>query len=69
MSVWHTDNAPKATRETILSGFFFFALYEIEVRWGVNTLNAELNPICYLLALLTHNFFHVSRIYIWSAYS
>ena len=35
--------------------------------WGtsvfINTLNAELNPICYLLALLgAHHFLHVSRI-------
>jgi len=28
----------------------------------VNLLNAELNPICYLLALLAHHFLHVSRI-------
>ena len=49
----------------------------------INPLNAELNPICYLLALLAHHFLHVSRIrvksltirllmsyiYIWSAYS
>ena len=48
-----------------------------------NPLNAELNPICYLLALLAHHFLHVSRIrvksltlrllmsyiYIWSTYS
>ena len=48
-----------------------------------NPLNAELNPICYLLALLAHYFLHVSGIrvksltlrllmsyiYIWSAYS
>jgi len=48
-----------------------------------NPLNPELNPICYLLALLAHHFLHVSRIrvksltirllmsyiYIWSAYS
>ena len=48
-----------------------------------NPLNAELNPICYLLALIAHHFLHVSRIkvksltlrllmsyiYIWSAYS
>jgi len=27
-----------------------------------NTLNAELNPISYLLALLAHHFLHVSRI-------
>ena len=50
----------------------------------INPLNPELNPICYLLALLrAHHFFHVSRIrvklltfrllmsyiYIWSTYS
>ena len=29
----------------------------------INTLNAELNPICYLVALLgVHHFLHVSRI-------
>jgi len=27
-----------------------------------NPLNAELNPICYLLTLLAHHFLHVSRI-------
>ena len=27
-----------------------------------NSLKAELNPICYLLALLAHHFLHVSRI-------
>ena len=27
-----------------------------------NPLNTELNPICYLLALLAHHFLHVSRI-------
>jgi transposase len=27
-----------------------------------NTLSPELNPICYLLALLTQDFLHVSRI-------
>ena len=31
--------------------------------WFINPLNAELNPICYLLALLgAHHFLHVSRI-------
>ena len=29
---------------------------------SLNPLNAELNTICYLLALLAHNFLHVSRI-------
>ena len=28
----------------------------------INPLNPELNPICYLLALLSHYFLHVSRI-------
>ena len=28
----------------------------------INTLNAELNPICYLLALLAHHFLPVSKI-------
>ena len=31
-------------------------------QWQVNPLNPELNPICYLLALLAHHFLHVSRI-------
>jgi hypothetical protein len=49
----------------------------------INPLSSELNPICYLLALLAHEFLHVSRIrvksltfrllmlyiYIWSTYS
>jgi len=30
--------------------------------WVFNTLNPELNSICYLLALLAHHFLHVSRI-------
>ena len=30
--------------------------------FGLNPLDAELNPICYLLALLAHHFLHVSRI-------
>jgi hypothetical protein len=30
--------------------------------WGFNPLNAELNPICHLLALLAHHIFHVSKI-------
>jgi len=34
------------------------------LRWedNINPLNAELNPICYLLAILAHHFLHVSRI-------
>jgi len=29
---------------------------------STNTLNAELNPFCYLLALIAHHFLHVTRI-------
>ena len=56
-------------------------------RWedNINPLKPELNPICYLLALLAHHFLHVTRIrvklltfrllmsyiyiYIWSTHS
>ena len=52
------------------------------VAFMLNTLKADINPICYLLALLAHHFLHVSRIrvksltlrllmsyiYIWHAY-
>ena len=31
-------------------------------RHSINPLKPELNPICYLLALLAHHFLHVSRI-------
>jgi len=34
--------------------------------YSINTLNPELNPICYLLALLAHHFLHVSRIMVKS---
>jgi hypothetical protein len=29
--------------------------------WFINPLSSELDPICYLLALLAHDFLHVSR--------
>ena len=36
---------------------------DISVYTVINPLNSELNPICYLLALLeAHHFLHVSRI-------
>jgi len=35
----------------------------IRLRKGINTLNAELNPICHLLRVLgAHHILHVSRI-------
>ena len=42
----------------------YMALVEvlfIECR-HINPLKPELNPICYLLALLAHHFLHISRI-------
>ena len=40
-----------------LFSFIFHGIYDF------NPLNPELNPICYLLALLgAHHFFHVSRV-------
>ena len=33
---------------------------------ALNPLNPELNPICYLLALLAHHFLHISRIMVKS---
>ena len=39
--------------------------YAKSIHWFcalLNPLNPELNPICYLLTLLAHNFLHVSRI-------
>jgi len=36
-------------------------LFQLQI-YKVNPLNPELNPICYLLALLAHHFLHVSRI-------
>ena len=34
-------------------------LYAISGTANINPLSAELNPICYLLALLAHHFLHV----------
>ena len=40
-----------------------FAHDQVEGANDINPLSAELNPICYLLALLgVHHFLHVSRI-------
>ena len=42
---------------------FVQRLHVTPIRTGnFNPLNPELNPICYLLALLAHHFLHVSRI-------
>jgi len=56
-------------------------ILHVNLHQDINPLNPELNPICNLLALLSHHFLHVSRIrvksltlrllmsYIWSTYS
>ena len=65
-----------------LSFFLSFLVWPFLLT-NINLLNTELNPICYLLALLAHHFLHVSRIrvksltlrllmsyiYMWSTYS
>ena len=56
---------------TLFYGLFFFTFRTCVLlpymryasKWLINHLNAELNPICCLLALLgAHHFLHVSRI-------
>ena len=44
------------------SSRFYYAVVASNYVFMFNPLNAELNPICYLLALLAHHFLHVSRI-------
>jgi hypothetical protein len=34
---------------------------------GINPLNAKLNPICHLLALLVHHILHISRMRVKTA--
>jgi len=69
----------------ILLSYILLLYFVLGVYWFycINPLKPELNPICYLLALLTHHFLHVSRIsvksltfrrlmsyiYIWSTHS
>ena len=42
--------------------WWMFYIKEVNSKSLINPLNPELNPICYLLALLAHHFLHVSRI-------
>jgi hypothetical protein len=49
------------TKEEAL--MFMLTIVRTSISDGLNHLNAELNPICHLLALLgVHHFLHVSRI-------
>ena len=49
---------PHKTHRIVSIGGIFKKLYKIIF----NPLNSELNPICYLLALLAHHLLHFSRI-------
>jgi hypothetical protein len=50
-------------RPSVSSGLDFVFHLNSLVYTHINPLNAELNPICHLLALLgAHHIFHVSRI-------
>ena len=74
MNTW----APQKLKNVVAASFRMTRILQV-----FNPLNAELNPICHLLALLGVHFLHVSRIrvksltlrllmsymYIWSTYS
>ena len=56
-------SVPKAITALMACCFVICVLYSEELFVLLNTLNAELNPICHLLALLgAHHFLHFSRI-------
>jgi len=55
-TVWFLSICAHETTLLQMDGFAFFIFVT-----AINPLNAELNPICYLLALLAHHFLHVSR--------
>ena len=60
---WHRrDSNIKMDFNTLRTGSFKLFRPVSGVFNNFNPLNAELNPICYLLALLAHQFLHVSRI-------
>ena len=47
----------------IINSIYIYSIFQSFSRKSINPLKPELNPICYLLALLgAHNFLHVSRI-------
>ena len=67
---YSTMHGPLNVRYSTMHGplnvtFLSMALYDtihVAVIGIFNPLSAELNPVCYLLALLAHHFLHVSRI-------
>jgi len=62
--IWHCTHTSESTNvNTMRTGSFkLFKRPLPGVFSNFNPLNAELNPICYFLALLAHHFLHVSRI-------
>jgi len=46
----------------IIYRFLYLQVCNMNQSSSINPLSPELNPICYLLALLAHHFLHVSRI-------
>ena len=59
--LWLATGAPRCKSDTS-DRLKKLMLLKLGVFNNFNPLNAELNPICYLLALLAHHFLHVSRI-------
>jgi len=50
-------------KNTDLEGELFWWYNDTDINHIINPLNAELNPICHLLALLgTHHILHISGI-------
>jgi len=69
-----SDNKKKQTLNSLLTSYSLYSIIDFPARTNnttsttidnifINPLKPELNPICYLLALLgAHHFLHVSRI-------
>ena len=62
-AVWGGTNPYDATSQKTITSTFISLRYSVSFHnfFTFNPLNPELNPICYLLALLAHHFLHVSR--------
>ena len=57
--VYNSERENVGTVEVDIYNIIYNKIY---IHVFLNPLNPELNPICYLLALLAHYFLHVSRI-------
>ena len=61
-TMWTLATMPFTTKLPTITTQASKQLSPLSSRWAINPLKPELNPICYLLALLAHHFLHVSRI-------